>query len=220
MARIVITGANRGIGFEFAKQLKAQGNDVTAVCRKHSAQLDALGVTVHDGVDLSDSNSLIELAKKFPAQSIDILINNAGVLIGDRYGAVDVSNIERQIQVNAIGPFVLTQALDAALAEGGKVVMITSRMGSMGDNTSGGQYGYRMSKAAMNASAVSLSHDLRDRGIAVGVLHPGYVATEMVGGRGDISPEDAAARLIQRIEELNLDLSGEFLHASGDFLPW
>src|SRR5690606_18896752 len=106
------------------------------------------------------------------------------------------------------------------LHSGSKLACITSRMGSMGDNTSGGYYGYRMSKAALNAACVSLAHDLKPRGIAVIVLHPGYVQTRMVGFSDDIPPDQAAANLVKRIDELTLENTGVFLHANGERLPW
>ena len=98
--------------------------------------------------------------------------------------------------------------------------MITSRMGSIEDNSSGGRYGYRMSKAALNAAAMSLSHDLRTQGVAVGIFHPGLVGSDMIGGQGDLTPDQAAQRLAQRISELNLENSGTFWHSNGDVLPW
>jgi NAD(P)-dependent dehydrogenase (short-subunit alcohol dehydrogenase family) len=114
----------------------------------------------------------------------------------------------------------VTQALLGNLQPGAKIGIVTSRMGSVGDNTSGSYYGYRMSKAAVNAAGKSLAMDLKERGIAVALLHPGYVRTEMVGGGGDVEPEQAAAGLIARLDELTLDTTGGFWHANGEALPW
>ena len=131
-----------------------------------------------------------------------------------------VDRIERQFRVNALGPLLTVHAFAETLASGAKVALITSRMGSMADNTSGGSYGYRMSKAALNAAGRSLANDLASRGIAVGLLHPGYVRTDMTGGRGDVEPAEAAARLVERIDDLSTANSGTFRHANGEELPW
>ncbi|GAB3015329.1 hypothetical protein GCM10027098_07220 [Bowmanella dokdonensis] len=151
---------------------------------------------------------------------IDVLINNAGVLGREDFDNPDPASIEHQFRVNALGPLLVTQHLSSNLSKGARVAMITSRMGSMADNGSGGYYGYRMSKAALNAAGVSMARDLAGRGIAVALLHPGYVQTEMVNHGGDVSAEDAAAGLIKRIDALGPDNSGSFWHANGESLPW
>jgi NAD(P)-dependent dehydrogenase (short-subunit alcohol dehydrogenase family) len=111
-------------------------------------------------------------------------------------------------------------ALRSHLASPSKLALITSRMGSIGDNTSGGSYGYRMSKAALNAAGRSLAHDLRGQGVAVVLLHPGYVRTDMTGGSGQVGPSEAARMLIERIDHLTIDQTGSFWHANGEVLPW
>ena len=122
--------------------------------------------------------------------------------------------------MNTLGPLIVVRALRDSLTSGAKVGLMTSRMGSMQDNTSGGYYGYRASKAALNAIGKSLSLDLAPRGVSVVLLHPGYVATEMVGGSGDVTPEQAATQLIARIDALTPERSGTFQHANGEALPW
>ena len=122
--------------------------------------------------------------------------------------------------MNALGPLRLVSALQANLSVGSKIALITSRMGSIEDNTSGGRYGYRMSKAALNAAGKSMAHDLKSRGVAVAILHPGLVSTAMINFNGQVSPEYAAAQLAERIEALNLKNTGTFWHANGDELPW
>lgn len=220
MATILITGANRGIGLELSRQLKARGDDVIAVCRKSSPELEALGVRVEAGIEVSDEKSVAELAKRLTGASIDVLVNNAGILRGDSLDRVDFDAITQQLEVNALGPLRVTTALLPTLSEGAKVVIITSRMGSMADNGSGGYYGYRMSKAAVNAAGVSLAHDLKARGIAVGLLHPGMVATEMTGRNG-IPADESVRGIIQRIDALTLETTGRFTHATtGEALPW
>ena len=217
---IVITGANRGIGLELTKQYQQAGDKDYAVCRSDRLQLKALGVNVIKGIDVSDPAAINLLVHALHDVPVDILINNAGILGNERLGSVDYQKMQQVINVNAIAPLRVTEALLSNLGSGSKVALITSRMGSMADNTSGGTYDYRMSKAALNAAGVSLAVDLQELGIAVAILHPGYVQTDMVGGRGDISADVAAERLIQRIEKLNLDNTGSFWHSNGELLPW
>jgi NAD(P)-dependent dehydrogenase (short-subunit alcohol dehydrogenase family) len=150
---------------------------------------------------------------------LDLLVNNAGILEGDRLPNVGHESLLRQMEVNAFGPLLLTQALLPNLASKAKVVVITSRMGSIGDNQSGGYYGYRMSKAAVNAAFVSLAKDLASKGIPVGILHPGMVATAMTGGQG-IATTESVRGLLARIDELDMAKSGRFFHQNGDELPW
>jgi NAD(P)-dependent dehydrogenase (short-subunit alcohol dehydrogenase family) len=154
---------------------------------------------------------------------LDLVIHNAGVLSEESIHSLDddaVARIRQQFEVNALAPLRLPALLVPQFAKGVKLVLITSRMGSMADNTSGGYYGYRMSKAALNAAGRSLAHDLAPRGVAVVMLHPGFVQTPMTGGRGDVDPVTAARGLIARIDELTPENSGRFLHANGSSLPW
>ena len=220
MNNIVITGANRGIGLSFTKQFQEQGCQVYAACRQASSELEASGANIIEGVDFGDAASVERLGAALSGVGIDLLINNAGVLKNEVLGQIDFESIQAQIEVNAYGPLRVTQALLGNLNDGAKVAMITSRMGSIADNTSGGRYGYRMSKAALNIASVSIAHDVMHRGIAVGIFHPGLVGTEMIGGFGDITPDQAAARLRQRIDELSLENSGTFWHSNGEVLPW
>ncbi|MCC2615346.1 SDR family oxidoreductase [Aestuariibacter halophilus] len=220
MTTVVITGANRGIGLELVHHYVAKGCDVYGLCRNSSDALNSSGATVVDKVDVGQPEQLPEALARLKDVKIDILINNAGVLGRETIDDWDPHTIEHQFRVNAMGPLLLTQCLLKNLKNPAKVAMITSRMGSMSDNGSGGYYGYRMSKAALNAAGVSLARDLAERGIAVALLHPGYVQTEMVSYGGDISPDVAAQRLAQRIEGLNIENSGSFWHANGELLPW
>lgn len=217
---VVITGANRGIGLSLSKLFSARGDTVFALCRKASAPLNSLGVNVVEGIDVTKLDSVQSLASELDSQRIDLLVNNAGILRDEVLGSIDYATIEEQFLVNALGPLRVTEALAPKLADGSKIAMITSRMGSIADNSSGGRYGYRMSKAALNIAAVSLSQDLQARQISVGIFHPGLVGTEMIGGFGDITPDQAAERLAQRIDDLNLQNSGSFWHSNGQRLPW
>jgi NAD(P)-dependent dehydrogenase (short-subunit alcohol dehydrogenase family) len=215
----MITGANRGIGLQLCKQFAARGDEVLAVCRKSSPELEALRVRVIAGIDVGDGASIARLQEAIGDQYIDILVNNAGILHRDRLDSLDYAAIEQQFRINTLGPLRVTEALLGNLAPGSKVVMITSRMGSIADNSSGGYYGYRASKSALNQVGTSLKHDLASRGIAVALLHPGMVATDMTGGQG-ISVAASAAGLINRIDALDLQSSGSFWHAEGYALPW
>ncbi|CAH9064566.1 hypothetical protein PSECIP111951_03386 [Pseudoalteromonas holothuriae] len=217
---ILVTGANRGIGLEFCKQYSEQGYRVTAAVRKATAELEALNIDVISGVDVSNAQQVAELARQLSGQPIDILINNAGVFHNETLTDMDFEAIEQQMQINAIAPLRVVHALLSSLHSSSKVAMITSRMGSIADNGSGGYLGYRMSKAALNAASVSLAHELKGRGVSVGLFHPGFVQTQMVNFAGDISPKEAAERLCQRIEALNLDNTGGFWHSNGEVLPW
>jgi len=220
MGIAVVTGANRGIGLELVRQLKARGTRVVAVCRKRSLELEALGVRVEDGCDVTQPAVLAKLAERFANEDIDLLIQNAGILLADSLGEVDPAAVRRQFETNALAPLCLTRGLLPRLVKGAKVALISSRMGSISDNGSGAYYGYRMSKAALNAAGVSLAHDMKPRGIAVVVLHPGAVRTEMTGSHGMIEAEEAARGLLKRIEELTLETTGRFLHQNGEVLPW
>ena len=223
MKTILITGANRGIGLALTRRYLGRGDRVIAACRTASDELRATGAQVEAGVDVTDGKALAALAERLEGEAIDVLLLNAGVLERDAFGSIDEDGFDamrRQFEVNTLGPLRVAQALRERLADGAKVAIITSRMGSMADNTSGGSYGYRVSKAAVNAVGKSLAVDLAPRGIAVLLLHPGYVATDMVGGKGDVQPAESAAGLVERIDELGMDDSGSFWHAKGDPLPW
>lgn len=220
MGTVLITGAAGGIGLELTRHYLRGGHQVFAVCRKASAELNASGATVIANIDVTDEQSYSALTQSLSGIELDILINNAGVFGDNTLGSIDYENIEYQFKVNAVAPLRVTEALLSSLKPGSKIAMITSRMGSIADNGSGAYYGYRMSKAALNAAGVSLARDLAGKGIAVGLFHPGFVQTRMVGFAGDISPELSAQRLAQRIEALSLQNTGGFWHSSGDKLPW
>ena len=219
LKKILITGANRGIGLELCRQLLARGDEVIAVCRRVSDELMALNLRVIEGVDVSSDESIRGLQNEPGLEGLDWLINNAGILSVENLDNLDFAAMERQFRVNALGPLRVTAALLPKLGAGAKIGIITSRMGSVEDNTSGGYYGYRMSKAAVNMAGMSLARDLQQSGVAVALLHPGMVATEMTGGQG-ISPEQSVSGLIQRMDALNMAQTGNFWHAEGEQLPW
>ena len=218
----VVTGGNRGIGLEFCRQLADQGYGVLALCRRSSDELDALApkVKVEIGIDVSDDSCVERIRSVLQGARVDLLINNAGLLTRETLEEMDWNKIRKQFEVNALGPLRVVQGALEGLQSGSKVAMVTSRMGSIADNTSGARYGYRMSKAALNMGSVSLAHDLKSQGVAVGIFHPGYVRTEMTGGNGNLDPQEAAAGILQGVEKLNLDQSGSFWHSNGESLPW
>ncbi len=219
MATVLITGANKGIGLELSRQLAGRGDTVLALCRKTSGELNALGVRVFEGVDVTDQAALEAVSRDLGDTQVDVLINNAGIFENETFDDLDLDQIRRQFEVNALGPLQVTSALQHHLGKGSKIIIMTSRMGSIDDNGSGSFYGYRMSKAALNMAGVNLAHDFRSKGIAVAILHPGMVATEMTGRNG-IPVSESAQGLIARIDELQLADSGGFWHANGERLPW
>lgn len=220
METVVITGANRGIGLEFVKRYTAKGDKVIALCRNTSDELSQTSAKIIDKVDVGSPECLERTLATLSDVKINLLINNAGVLANETLEHMSAATLEYQFRVNAMGPLLVTQMLRQQLVRGAKVALITSRMGSVTDNTSGGRYGYRMSKAALNIAGVSLAHDLKEQEVAVALLHPGYVQTDMVNNSGDISAAVAVERLMQRIDELTLNNTGTFWHSNGEVLPW
>ena len=220
MATVLITGANRGIGLAFVEHYLAQGDDVIACCRFASNPLRNCKAQVIEEIDVSSPASMDKLKREVGDKTIDILINNAGILENETIVDMPFEQIQQQFDVNAVGPLRVTHALQDKLHSGTKIAIITSRMGSIEDNGSGAYYGYRMSKAALNAAGKSLALDMKIRGIAVAILHPGMVSTEMIGFAGNVTPQEAVAGLTERINALNLSNSGTFWHANGEILPW
>ena len=191
-----------------------------AACRRPTKELEALGVRVEGGVDVADEASVAALAGRLEDARIDLLVNNAGILTRESLEDLDFARIRTELEVNALGALRVTAALLPRMPRGAKIGLVTSLMGSMGDNGSGGMYGYRMSKAALNAAGMSLARDLAPAGVAVAILHPGWVRTDMTDNAGNVDPADAAAQLVDRLDALTLETTGTFWHANGQVLPW
>ncbi|BFN12762.1 MULTISPECIES: SDR family oxidoreductase [Marinobacter] len=217
---VVITGANRGIGLELARHYAAEGCEVIGVCRQSSEELAGVAGQVIDGVDVTTDAGIDKLKSGLAGKRISLLINNAGLLQDEQLGSIDFDSIRTQMEINAYAPLRVAEALAPLMGQGSKIANITSRMGSIADNDSGGRYGYRASKAALNAFGKSLAVDLKPRGIAVAQLHPGYVKTRMVNFGGLITPEESARGLAERIANLTLENTGSFWHSNGEELPW
>jgi len=221
MAAWLVTGASRGIGLELVRQLHARGNDVIATCRTRTPELDAVGCRVVDGIDVgSDDVGDALLEALVDEQPVDVVVNNAGVARWDTLEIIDIDAAREELDVNALGPLRVTLALLPRLRPGAKIALVSSKAGSIGDRPSGGNYGYRMSKAALNMLGANLAADLAARGIHVAVLHPGFVRTEMTHGSGNIDPPDSAAGLIRQIDALDASRSGRFFHADGREVAW
>jgi NAD(P)-dependent dehydrogenase (short-subunit alcohol dehydrogenase family) len=220
MMTVLVTGSSRGLGLELSRQFRARGDEVIAACRTPSAELRALDVRVEEGIDVATEEGPQRLAARLSGARLGVLVHNAGILSRETLGELDAERMRRQFEVNALAPVRVTAALLPNLPSGSKIAILTSMMGSIDDNKSGGMYGYRMSKAAVNIAGVSLARDLASRGVAVALLHPGFVRTDMTRGNGNVDPPEAVRGLIARIDELTLETSGAFWHANGKRLPW
>ena len=221
MSTYLITGANRGIGLELVRQLKDRGEDVIATCRTISPELNSLSVRVETGVDINSGESVLKLREKLNDTQVDVLVQNAGIAEFNSLSNLDPQSILNQFEVNALSPLCFVQSMINKLRQPAKIALISSRMGSIEDNSSGGSYGYRMSKVALCMAGKSLSIDLKSQDISVAILHPGLVSTRMTGfTTNGIQPEESVKGLIKRIDELTINNSGTFWHSNGDVLPW
>ena len=221
LSTYLITGANRGIGLELVRQLKDRGEDVIATCRSSSEELNSLSVRVETNVDITSGDSIIKLRENLDDTRVDVLIQNAGIAEFNSLSNLDPQSIVHQFEVNALSPLCYVQTMLSQLNQSAKIVLISSRMGSIEDNSSGGSYGYRMSKAALCMAGKTLSVDLKPKGIAVAILHPGLVSTRMTGFTSNgIQPQESVKGMIQRIDQLTLENTGTFWHSNGEILPW
>ncbi len=232
MQTILITGANRGIGLEFTKQYAADGLTIHACCRNPSAAIDLSTIAADSGgrvqihaLDVTDETSVGVLAQALGATPLDMIINNAGIY-GPReegnFGKIDYAAWPEVLNVNVMGPMRVVEALAGNLAQGSekRLVTISSRMGSMAENTSGGSYIYRSSKAAVNAVIKSWSVDLADQGIVAVAFHPGWVQTDMGGSSAAISVQESVTGMRAVIARLGADDNGSFWNYDGSPMPW
>ena len=221
MSTYLITGANRGIGLELVRQLKYRGDDVIATCRSTSSELNSLAVRVEEGIDITSGDSVVQLRENLKNTKVDVLIQNAGIAEFNSLSNLDPQSILHQFEVNALSPLCFVQTMLSHLSKSAKIAFISSRMGSIEDNSSGGSYGYRMSKVALCMAGKSLAIDLKPNGIAVALLHPGLVRTGMTSFTPQgIAPEKSVQGLIRMIDLLDLVNTGGFWHANGETLPW
>lgn len=220
MSTIAITGASSGIGLELTKLYLERGDKVIAICRATTDELKATKAEIIEDIDLLNDESYSKLQQALSDRDIDILINNAGILFNETITNMAFDQISTQFEINAFAPIKVTMALLSNLSTGSKVLMTTSRMGSINDNSSGGYYGYRASKAALNAFTKSLSIDLKAQGICVALVHPGFVKTKMTSYNGEITPTQSAQGYAKLADNLNMNNSGGFWHVNGEELPW
>lgn len=230
MSRVLITGANRGIGLELTRQCLERGDEVTAACRRPDEAKELLALReTHEKLsilplELNDEGSLERFVKELDGKTIDIFINNAGIYgqRDARIGNIDTASWHEAFHVNTIAPMLLTERLLPQLREGKdrKLIYMSSKMGSIADNGSGGSYVYRSSKTALNQVVKSLAGDLTSDGFTVLTLHPGWVRTDMGGPNGLIDTDTSAKGLLQVIDGASTADSGRFIAYDGKDIPW
>jgi len=227
MSTVLITGSNRGIGLEFARQYGRDGWRVIATCRNpigvgELATIEG-DIQVH-GLDVTDERQIASLAGDLEGEAIDLLINNAGRYgpVGGGYTDLDRGEWHRTLETNAMAPLAVSATFlpHVTRSEGRKIVTLTSKMGSMGDNTSGGAYIYRSSKAALNAVMKSFANDVAGAGVTVAVFHPGWVKTAMGGPNALITAEDSVTGIRRLIDGLTPSDTGAFFNYDGTPVPW
>lgn len=230
--RCLVTGANRGLGLEFVRQLLARGDRVVATAR-HPGQARELNrlAAEHPGrlrvlpLDLADPRSQAELARELALvlddEPLDLLINNGGTMVsGEQFGSVRAAHMETCFRTNAAGPFLLTQALAPVLARGAKVANISSSLGAIGETTRFGTPSYAISKAALNMATVLLAHALREQEVAVFAFNPGWVRTDMGGENAPLTPQESVSALLATFDRLTLADSGGFFERTGERKGW
>jgi NAD(P)-dependent dehydrogenase (short-subunit alcohol dehydrogenase family) len=231
MKTAVVTGSSRGIGLEFVRQLLARGDRVFAGARRPEAspELMALAKSHHDRLtvlplDVTSAPHRANLAATLGGQSVDLLINNAGVYgpTPDRLGGTDEDGWLETFRTNVIAPRQIVETLLPHLRSGARpcIALLSSKMGSMGDNGSGGAYIYRSSKAALNAVGVSMARDLADQGILTLILHPGWVLTDMGGPDAEIGVKESVAAMLKTLDGATHTDNGRFIDVDGSTIPW
>lgn len=228
----LIIGADRGIANSMSRHLHDRGDQVVAACFGQGADLAELGIEVEPGVDVTSDDAVTALGKRLEQRGVRLewLVHVAGIMHLDTLDTVDLDDVRRQFEVNTVGPLRVVRELRGLLVDGAKVGILTSRVGSLNDNSSGGDYAYRISKAAANMVALNLHRDLSKSGVAVQALHPGMVRTHLLDvvdpdqmaryASAYSSPEQAAEQLVAVLDGLTVETAGRFQHANGDILPW
>jgi len=224
MPTVLITGANRGIGLELARQYAADGWDVIATARdpKDASELKKLKVRV-EALEVTDQKQVKALARKLKDEDIDVLINNAGMLTGyEAFGKTDTQSWLKTLHVNTVAPLQIAEAFleHVARSDQKKIVSITSGMGSIGRGPEGGAYAYRSSKAGLNMVMATAANDLKSRKVVVAVISPGWVKTDMGGPSAAITPKTSAEGIRKVIAKLRPKTSGHFFNYSGEDIPW
>ena len=228
MSSVLVTGANRGLGYEFVKQYSEKGFNVFACCRNigHAKNLTELVVASSNikiyELDVSNIKSIKILSEQLQDKKIDVLINNAGIYRSSSVGNINYDEWLESFKINTIAPYqIIENFLDQIInSDLRKVISITSKMGSIDDNTSGGSYIYRSSKTALNSMMRSLTYDLKNQGIATLTLHPGWVRTDMGGPGGWIDAFESVQGMIKQIDKLTIDDSGKYLDYAGKYINW
>lgn len=220
MKHALVTGTNRGIGLAICKQLEKKGYEIFACCRNPSKALTSLPVHVIENIDVIKADAAIHIKEALEGKKLDLLIHNAGILIDDCLEDIKAENLIEQFNTNAVAPFILTRDLLPSIEKEGKIVMISSSAGSIELKKSGGKYGYRASKCALNMLSRSLSFDLQDKNMAVYMIHPGYVQTDMTDHEGHIDVTTSAKGIVTQIEKFSLKDNGTFIDYSGKKMPW
>lgn len=218
MTTVLVTGANRGLGLGFARAYAERGDRLLGTARRpdEADELAAVAARVLR-LDVTDDGSVAALAGELADERLDLVIHNAGTLVEDDLESVDPADVLAQLDANAVGPLRVTRAVRPRLAGDGKIAVVSSVMGSIGENAEGGYYGYRASKAALNAIVKCLSIDLAP--VPVVAYHPGYVRTRM-SPAGNVEPEESAAALVRLIDRAGRGESGRFFDRHGRELPW
>jgi NAD(P)-dependent dehydrogenase (short-subunit alcohol dehydrogenase family) len=228
---VLITGANRGLGLEFARQYALANWQVIAACRQPDSATELHDLAKQypqiqiEALDVADFSQIDALSSRLAGQAIDVLINNAGVYgdtAGKGFGYLDYQTWQQTLTVNTMAPVKVTEAFLTQLEQGADklIVVISSLMGSIADNGSGGSLLYRSSKAGLNAVMKSLSIDVKQRQLGVLILHPGWVRTDMGGKNGLLDVEESVTGMRQQIEDFQFEHSGSFVKYDGSLLPW
>jgi NAD(P)-dependent dehydrogenase (short-subunit alcohol dehydrogenase family) len=218
---VAVVGCNRGIGLALVKELKSQGAEVYAFCRQSSEELkEAKPKMIIEDFEVTDFDKMKSKISSNNLPTFDQVYHVSGIMRSSTLAEFDVEGIKEQFEVNSIAPMLSAKAFLPKLAENSKLGLLTSRMGSIEDNDSGGSYGYRMSKSALNAAGRSLSVDLKEQSITVLLLHPGWVKTDMTSQSGLVETDESAKNLVKIMNEKSIEDTGSFWHMNGERLPW